>query len=75
MGNGNCCHNMKKDEDRMPDIENLRFEGLDYNRSSSYKQLESIAVEVASCTHKISITEKGLPLYYNSLICRIIAHR
>jgi hypothetical protein len=49
MGSSNCCHNGKKLEDKMPDIENLKFDTLDYNRSSTYKKLEVIALEVASC--------------------------
>lgn len=46
MGNDNCC-NSKATQQQLPDIENLKFEGLDYNKSQTYKELEQIALEVA----------------------------
>ena len=45
----------------------MSFDGLDYNRSSTYKKLEDISGEL--------IKMYNIPAYYSGLICRVIAHK
>ncbi|KRX09136.1 hypothetical protein PPERSA_08852 [Pseudocohnilembus persalinus] len=50
MGQQNCCELVNKQQNQITqdDIDNYKFDKLDYSRPSTYKKLESIATEITT---------------------------